>query len=138
MSALVDRDFEMEHVCALIAEGKPAAVACREAKVNRATFYVWLDENPRAKDRYARAKESMLQKMADELISIADTVDTESPAAVNKARLQIDSRKFLLSKLNPGTYGDSIKVDQTVHAGESVVAILRGRIEQQKQLAEGE
>ena len=74
--------------------------------------------------RYARARDVGLEHMADEMIRLADTcregvktrrkvlpdgtVETETVTAdmVERAKLQLDARKWYLSKLAPKRYGD--------------------------------
>ena len=34
--------------------------------------------------------------------------------AVQQARIQVDARKWILSKMNPKKYGDKIEVDSTI------------------------
>ena len=48
---------------------------------------------------------------ADEILSIAASVEgSQNPAAVNAARLAVDSRKWLLSKLHPEQYGERVEL----------------------------
>src|SRR4051812_21178806 len=56
---------------------------------------------------YARAA-GRLPSMADELIGITDNPKAE-PAAVNRDRLTVDTRKWLLSKALPKVYGDRME-----------------------------
>jgi hypothetical protein len=66
-----------------------------------ATVKRWLSENADFQAQYARAREEQADFYADEIIQIADTcTDT------NKARLQIDARKWKASKLAPKKYGN--------------------------------
>lgn len=58
------------------------------------------------RDHYARAKEIQLDHMAEEIISIADSADKEDHQV---ARLRVDTRKWLLSKLVPKKYGDRVE-----------------------------
>ncbi|WEQ51199.1 hypothetical protein LV478_11725 [Komagataeibacter oboediens] len=63
--------------------------------------------------RYARARERGLEKHADEIIKIADTArDSDSASA---ARVRVDARKWILSKLLPKQYGDKLNLE---HSGE--------------------
>jgi hypothetical protein len=64
----------------------------------------------RRRDRYAHAQQAGLIAMADDINDIADSCDAQYGAAVNKARLQVDTRKWLLSKLLPQKYGDKVDV----------------------------
>ena len=70
-------------------------------------------------EQYARAREILLEYHAEEILEIADEAvgSTESGAtdsgAVQKQKLQIDSRKWILSKLAPKKYGDKITQELT-------------------------
>ena len=71
--------------------------------------------------QYARARATGYQKMADEILEIADnsnrdlieradgvlTVDHEH---IQRARLRVDTRKWILSKMLPKVYGDKFQV----------------------------
>lgn len=52
---------------------------------------------------YLRAREIGLTAIADELIDLADTANSEN---YNAIRLRVDARKWILSKQLPSTYGD--------------------------------
>ena len=73
---------------------------------NRSSVHKWLAENKDFSDQYARAKDNQADTLADELIYIADNAED-----VQKARLQVDTRKWVASKLKPKKYGD--KLDMT-------------------------
>ena len=88
------------------------------------TFYNWLDSDNDKSKRYARACEARADAIFDEILDIADetsndtvTTDTgEYPNTewINRSRLKVDSRKWIVSKLNPKKYGDKIDVNQNV------------------------
>tara|TARA_R110000868_G_scaffold272134_1_gene531408 strand:- start:914 stop:1354 length:441 start_codon:yes stop_codon:yes gene_type:complete len=96
--------------------GLSAFKACQSAGVPQSTFSRWVDDDVTLAENYARAREALIEKMANELLEIADTPvgSTDSGAtdsgAVQKQRLQVDTRKWLLSKLAPKKYGDKIEV----------------------------
>ena len=69
---------------------------------------------------YARAREMMIEKMGDEIFTIADKADDATN--VQAARLQIDTRKWYMSKVLPKRYGDKV---QTEHSGEVTVRSVR-------------
>lgn len=91
-----------------VAAGSPLHVAIRKHGSNDKTFYRALDANPDAAQRYARAREVRNDRLAEETLRIAD--NCKDP---QKAKLQVDTRKWLLSKLAPKKYGD-----RTVIAGD--------------------
>jgi hypothetical protein len=68
----------------------------------------WLTASEELRQRYARAKEAQADYMADEMMQIAD--NTTDP---QKARLQLDTRKWLAAKLKPKKYGDKQTVENT-------------------------
>lgn len=67
-------------------------------------------------EKYARAREDQADHYADEIIGIADT--EEDP---NRARVRVDARKWVASKLKPKNYGE--KVAHTGADGEGPVAM---------------
>jgi hypothetical protein len=90
-------------------------------------FMRWLqdDSKPEVREYYARAKRIQMELFGDQIIQIADdssndTIITENGVAenhefVNRSKLRIDTRKWLMSKLAPKKYGDKV---QTEHSGE--------------------
>lgn len=62
------------------------------------TIYRWLEANEEFRHQYARAREKQADYFAEEIIEIADSAQAES-AAVSKAKLQIDARKWAASRL---------------------------------------
>ena len=79
------------------------------------TMIEWLDHDRREGSgdlaaQYARAREHQAEGYADEIVSLADSADESTPAGVNKARLQVDARKWISSKFYPRVFGDRIDV----------------------------
>ena len=67
-------------------------------------------------NRYARAKEEQADVMAEEIVSIADELeerDELSSEMVAAARLRVDARKWIASKLKPKKYGEKLDVDHS-------------------------
>jgi len=91
------------------------------------TFYIWLEEDIEKSKRYACACEVRELLILDEIITIADSQENDviitdngeitNHNAINRNRLQIDSRKWMLGKLNPKKYSD--KIDLT-SGGEKI------------------
>jgi hypothetical protein len=111
---------ERANVSALVLEGMRSGLsafkACKRAGVNQSTFNDWLNGDAALAAEYARAREDLLEMMASDLLDIADRPvgSTESGAtdsgAVADKKVQIDTRKWLLSKLAPKKYGDKLEV----------------------------
>lgn len=110
--------------------GLSAFKSCQAAGVNQSTFNDWLNDDAKLAADYARAREDLLERMASDLIDIADRPvgSTDSGAtdsgAVADKKVQIDTRKWLLSKLAPKKYGEKIEV-----SGDAANPIAIQRIE---------
>ena len=87
------------------------------------TILLWMAQSKDYTERYARARETQADYLADEIIEISDndTLDLafndEGKAFVDheniqRSRLRVDARKWVAAKLKPQRYGD--KVDHTV------------------------
>lgn len=76
-----------------------------------------------AGSRYMHAREARADRIAREIFEIADNAPTRDPAAVNKARLQVDARKWYLSKILPEKYGDHIELTGRNGGPLSIAAI---------------
>lgn len=88
-----------------IANGKTMKKALQLQGLSRDAFYNALDSNPQIKLKYVRAEHANADAIAEEILEIADTEDN-----AQKARNQIDARKWLASKRAPKKYGDRIDV----------------------------
>ncbi|WP_070105598.1 hypothetical protein [Burkholderia plantarii] len=96
-----------------------------EGMPTKTTILRWLGDDRYAefRDQYARARDMQAEGMADEILEIADdgrndwmevhSRDGEhigwkvNGEAVQRSRLRIDARKWLLSKLLPKKYGNT-------------------------------
>jgi hypothetical protein len=95
--------------------GLSAFKACQVAGVPQSTFSRWCDDDATLAESYARAREDLIERMATEIMDISDqdvgiTDGKKDWAAVQKHKLQVDSRKWLLSKLAPKKYGDKLEL----------------------------
>ena len=84
-------------------EGKSTLQACKSIGIIHSTFCKWMNDDAELAHEYARAREDLHEVIAAEIVAIADQPvgSTESGAtdtgAVQKQRLQVDTRKWLLS-----------------------------------------
>ena len=111
-----DRAVISDMVLEGMRSGLSAFKACQAAGVPQSTFSRWVDDDAILAENYARAREDLIERMATEIMEISDqdvgvAVDGKKDwAAVQKHRLQVDTRKWLLSKLAPKKFGDKIEV----------------------------
>jgi hypothetical protein len=117
-------------ICEGLREGRTLRSICAAERMPSKTTVLTCaaDPNHPFSDHYARAREVGYKQMADDLIDIADgkSVEwTEADAgggdkpsdhdrdAVQRDRLRVDTRKWLLSKALPKVYGDKIVSELT-------------------------
>jgi predicted DNA-binding protein YlxM (UPF0122 family) len=114
-------------VCELIATTDLGLSAIAESVgLHRDTVYQWIYRDKAFADKYARARESQQERMAEQILAIADdsSNDTEidedgnrrqNAEWTNRSRLRVETRKWLMSKLAPKKYGERQTVE---HEGE--------------------
>ena len=122
-----DKDNIFEYVCQEIEKGRALRNVLKDENMpSTSTFYQWLDNDEVKAKQYARATEVRADIIFDDILAIADenTNDTSinengievvNNDVIQRSRLRIDARKWVLSKLNPKKFGDKI---QTEHSGE--------------------
>ena len=111
-----------EEILERLADGDSLASICREGGIpDERSVRRWARNHGDFGDQYAVARRLGYKKRADERLEIADDssadwVETENgkrvldTVHVNRARLMIDTRKWLLSKMLPKVYGDHVTV----------------------------
>jgi len=106
----------LREICS--AEGMPSESLVRK--------WVMQDEDFGA--QYARAREAGMEALADEILQIADSqegdvITTEDGReivnhdAIQRARLRVDTRKWLMSKIAPKKYGDRLDLNHSGSIG---------------------
>ena len=112
-----------DQVINLVSGGATLLEACRELGVDDRTVRGWIvDDVGGIFPRYSRARALLLEHWADDIVSISDDrtgdvyVDADGKKRVdheniNRSRLRVDTRKWLLSKLRPEQYGDHVNLD---------------------------
>jgi hypothetical protein len=89
------------------------------------TVLKWAREMPEFSQQYTQARKELLEHWAEEVLEISDdgsndwitrekeegrvetVVDSEH---INRSRLRVDTRKWLLSKLDARKYGDKLEL----------------------------
>lgn len=128
-------DEMAEKICEKIANGRSLRSICAEDGMpTTSTVCKWLNENKEFSEQYARARDKQADYFAEEIIEIADSAEAES-AAVAKAKLQIDARKWAASKIAPKKYGDKQEIDVKSSDG-SMTPSVRLNAEEFRKIAE--
>ncbi len=118
-----------ETICARMAEGESLRSICRDHYMpHRSSVYQWLRKNAAFADLYAQARERLVEHWADEIIDIADDGTTDyitkvgrngqeyeavDQEHIQRSRLRVDTRKFLMAKIAPHLFGDRLAVEHT-------------------------
>jgi len=129
-------------ICEELLTGRSLRDVCRDVGMPaESTVRLWaqIDRDGFAA-RYRRAREIGYHAMADEMLEIADdsrkdfvarkrasgegepVVDHEH---VSRARLRVETRRWLLAKALPKIYGDRLDLKATHDAGDSLVEVLK-------------
>ncbi|MGK3363392.1 ubiquitin carboxyl-hydrolase [Citrobacter portucalensis] len=105
-------------ICSLLADGESLRKVCERPGIpNKSTVFRWLAEHVEFRDQYAKATETRADSIFEDMFDIADSVNEEA-AAVAKARLRIDTRKWALARMNPKKYGDKVTQDIDVKSSD--------------------
>lgn len=117
-------------ICLRMCEGESLRSICQESTMpDRTTVLRWVvEEREGFHHQYAQAMKVRALEWADETIEIADnqsrdwTVDEAGNLKVNgehvqRSRLRVDTRKWMLSKVLPKIYGDRVAMEHTGAVG---------------------
>ena len=114
-----------EHICGEIAGGRSLRDIIENDSdlCSRRVFSMWLDKDKGGAltKSYIRSREMAAELFAEGIIAIADSA---TPETHNVARLQVDARKWIASRLLPKRYGDHQQIDANVN-GEISVRIIK-------------
>ena len=134
-----------DKICQMIAQGQSVRSICsKKDMISMQTFFRWLRENDKFREQYAHACEERSCVHAEEIIEIADDATNDymeqhdesdeltgyklNGENIQRSRLRIDTRKWLMSKLNPKVYGD--KLDMTTNGNDIGVSLSASQAEQ--------
>jgi hypothetical protein len=114
-----------DKICSQIADGKSMRTICREESMpHMSTVFRWLREHDEFREQYVRAKDDAADAMAEDILEIADDgtndymtitkgdkeYEVVNGEAIQRSRLRVDSRKWLMAKLKPKKYGEHVDV----------------------------
>ena len=122
--ALVLVQYEQVFMRAIdsIAHGKSLSQVLRDDQrdIDYNDFYRWIKKDPTRKSWFDEAQELRTEFMAGEIIEIADADD--SLEDVNRSKLKIDTRKWLMGAHNKKKYGATTSIEMT--GGISITGAL--------------
>lgn len=111
-----------DSLCERVANGNTRLEACQALGIEYQRVGQWMGEDERFAVTYARARVEQAHHLADQSVTIART-RPEDMAHAAGLRLQVDTIKWLTSKLAPKMYGEKIMQEHTHRVG---VVVLPG------------
>ena len=131
-----DKDKIVPKVLELLQKGMSLREACKgEGMPAPSTFNLWCNEDSKLAEQYARAREIRAELIFEEVLEIADDaandyIETDEGAipnrtAIDRARLKIDARKWVLGKMNPKKFGDKVTQEHTGEGGGAIQITIK-------------
>lgn len=136
-----------DQICEMLALGYSIRTVCKEDSMPSVqTFFRWIREKEDFREQYARAKQEAADAMAEDLLDIADdgsndwmeinkggyittAVDYE---ALNRSKLRVDTRKWLMAKMKPKKYGEKLDLtsgNEKIVTAPLIVSTIKSRNE---------
>lgn len=108
-----------------IANGGTTSALCKVLGVAVTTFDRWIDRGGETRSAaYARARTRGAQSLAEQTLDIADAA---TPQEAQVAKLRVDTRRWLASKMSPDDYGDKQQPLVNIDLGSMALDALRKR-----------
>ena len=118
-----------DQICERVTQGESITAICKPASemLSKKKFYELLNNDEEKRNQYARACEARAEHIFEQVMVIADATqddiikdpdtgfDIVNHNVIQRDRLRVDARKWILSKMNPKKYGDKI---QQEHSGD--------------------
>lgn len=131
-------------ICERMAKGESLRSICRDDGMPaESTVRLWAIDNRGADAegnggfaaQYARAREAQMDALAEDILDIADDsrndirVDQDGKEVVDhelvqRSRLRVDSRKWLMSKIAPKRYGDKVELEHSGKDGAPIIPVI--------------
>lgn len=122
-------------ICERISNGESLRTICAsEGMPSRTTVFRWIGQYGAFCDQYKIARSEQADTIFDECLTIADEAGSDWQESedgtkfhgdhVQRARLRIDTRKWMAGKLRPKVYGD--KVDVAHDVSDALSGLLGG------------
>jgi hypothetical protein len=107
-----------------VSRGDTISKIIEEIGVSVGGFYDWVERDARRTELLARARTRGGQSLAEQTLEIADNA---SPQEAQVAKLRVDTRRWLASKMAPDDYGDKQQPLVNIDLGSLALDALRKR-----------
>lgn len=129
---------QADRICEQLMDGKSLRAICESGGLpTRKTVFNWLNTRPVFMEQYNRAREIQYDSWADEIKEIADAPligektttkgeKTEKTIGdnVERSKLKVDARKWLLARLAHNRFGDRITQEVTGANGTPLIPVI--------------
>jgi hypothetical protein len=127
---------KFDEICARIADGASLRDVCAlDGMPNRCTFNEWRKRAPELQARYDAACVDREEVYFEQIVTIADEcrvgekrvtkangdVEVTEVDMVDRAKMQIDARKWVLARMNRKKYGDRVTNELVGEGGGAVI-----------------
>ena len=124
-------------ICARMADGESLRSICRDdAMPALSTVFLWVSKHFEFSEQYKLAMASRADAMFEDMIDIADDGRNDyivngdgeerfNTEHVQRSRLRLDTRKWMLSKMLPKKYGDKIVDEDVGNDNEIEIRVVR-------------
>jgi uncharacterized protein (UPF0147 family) len=119
---------QQREICRRVAQGASLMAVCSEGDKRIPTYdraLIWLADYPEFSDAYKAAQRARADALFEEALTISDDArndwmarnDPNNPGWVQngehiaRSKLRVDTRKWMVSKLNPSRYGEKLAVE---------------------------
>lgn len=118
-----------DKICMLLAQGMSMKRVCEEDGMPvMSTVFKWLREQQAFSERYAQAKQESADAMAEDVLDIADNATNDwmerqgddtpgyqvNGENIQRSKLRVETRKWLMAKMKPKKYGDKLDLDANI------------------------
>lgn len=131
-----------DKICEQLAQGLSMRTISKDDTMPAmSTMFEWLRIHKEFTEQYARAKQESADAMAEDILDIADDgsndyMETDggkeqyNGESVQRSRLRVDTRKWLMAKMKPKVYGDKLDLTNDGSKFESpIIRIIDERVD---------
>lgn len=128
-----------DKICEEIALGYSMRSVCKPDDMPAmSSVFKWLRENKQFSEQYVTATEERSEAMAEDILDIADdgtndwierenkdgsTFESVNGEVIQRSRLRVDTRKWLMAKMKPKKYGEKLDLTSKDEKLEGLVII---------------
>ena len=107
-----------------LAQGKTVDSLIKLLGISIGGFYKWVEKDAKRGELLIRARTRGGQSLAEQTLDIADSA---TPQEAQVAKLRVDTRRWLASKMAPDEFGDRQQPLVSINLGEMALDALRKR-----------